>query len=81
MALFERIPIDPYWPVEIRNDVYFYVNKDVWCDKYKNFIKEKLYEIPVFLILDTFDGVKVAAFACVADFEENFGLIEKELKL
>ena len=60
----------------IIHDVYFYVNKDVWCDKYKNFIRSQLCETPVFLILDTIEGTKVAVFTCVSDFEKAFELIE-----
>jgi hypothetical protein len=58
-------------------DVYFYVNKQVWCEKYINFIKSELFENNCYLIVDTNDGIKLAGFTCVADFEESIKLIER----
>lgn len=76
MIVKPEIRTDFSVPNIIHNDVYFYVNKDIWCDKYKNFIRSQLYETPVFLILDTIKGTQVAAFMCVSDFEKAFELIE-----
>lgn len=57
-------------------ECYFYVNKSIWCEKYKNYIIKALYLNPVYLVLDTKSGEKLAFFQNVAKFKENYNLIE-----
>ena len=60
-------------------ECYFYINKDAWCDKYKNYIIKVLYETPVYLILDTNKGEKLLAIPTISDFKECFKLIETSI--
>ena len=60
-------------------EIYFYINKEVWCDKYKNYIIKVLYETPVYLIIDTNKGEKLLAIPTVSDFKECFKLIETSI--
>jgi len=57
-------------------EFYFYINKEVWCDKYINYIIKVLYETPVYLIVDTIEGEKLLVITNVSEFKENFKLIE-----
>ena len=60
-------------------EFYFYINKECWCDKYKNYIIKVLYETPVYLIIDTIEGEKLLAILNVSDFKECFKLIETSI--
>jgi len=62
-------------------EIYFYINKEVWCDKYKNYIIKVLYETPVYLIIDRNKGEKllILVITNVSEFKENFKLIETSI--
>ena len=62
-------------PVMNTKEIYFYVNKDAWCQKYKDYIINVLYEIPIFLVLDTNEGNKLMCIPNVSEFKENYKLM------
>lgn len=58
-------------------DIYFYVNKAVWCAPYINQIMKALDENPVYLIVDNSSETKLFPISCVAEFKEKLKIITK----
>ena len=63
-------------------DIYFYINKDSWCDGLKKTIMMALDQTPINLLLETDDNIHpkgqviVAVFTNIAEFKEHYQLIE-----
>lgn len=57
-------------------DIYFYVNKAVWCTPYINQIMKVLDEHPVHLVINNSSETKLLPISCVAEFKENLKNIE-----
>lgn len=58
-------------------DIYFYVNKAVWCASYINQIMKALDENPVYLIVDNSSETKLFPISCIAEFKEKLKTITK----
>lgn len=63
-------------------EIYFYINKNSWCEGLKAVINLALQENLVYLLLETDDNIHkkgeiiIAAFVTVSEFKTNFTLIE-----
>lgn len=66
----------------VNKEIYFYINKNSWCDGLKNVIKLALTENHIFLLLECDDDIhkkgeiQIIVFSSITDFEEHYTLIE-----